>query len=89
MSDSESEQENEVFFRTAANQHSEEPYQENKTAPSSSKSSTPRLNKSVSNVEISNANTTDWMKMQSQIWCQCKTDVKCFTECYNTSSKFM
>ena len=62
MSDSESEQENEVFFRTAANQHSEEPYQENKTAPSSSKSSTPRLNKSVSNVEMSNGNTTDWMK---------------------------
>ncbi|KAH3769510.1 hypothetical protein DPMN_170779 [Dreissena polymorpha] len=62
MSDSESEQECEVFFRTAANQHSEEQYQENKTAPTSSKSSTPRLNKSVSIVEISNGNTTDWMK---------------------------
>ncbi|KAH3781301.1 hypothetical protein DPMN_159128 [Dreissena polymorpha] len=59
MSDSESEQENEVFFRTAANQHSEEPYQENKTAPISSKSSTPRLNKSVSNIEMSNGNTTN------------------------------
>ncbi|KAH3869125.1 hypothetical protein DPMN_032285 [Dreissena polymorpha] len=62
MSDSESEQENEVFFRTAAYQHSEEPYQEHKTAPISSKSRTPRLNKSVSNIEMSNGNTTDWMK---------------------------